>query len=168
MDDPVPGVIRQGDWLVLVDPAWDATKGVVASGLMVGGWRRNADATIGPFQPNPGYKPSAATVPTDPIDAILRRIATGADHLGEELTATVRDCIVAVAYDEQGRPLIGTSPDGASCVFVATAEVQKIGLDVPRWGAVVGAKLTEFAPPGVDVFLNPAGAAPFRLARPLD
>lgn len=166
VDKSVPGLIRQGDWFVLVDPAWDTSaQSMLPSDMMVGGWLREDDGTIGPFQPNPGYRPSADTVPTDPIDAVLRRIAAGAgDRLGDELTAMVHDAVVAIGCDEAGRPLIGSSPDGIGCVVVATAELQKAGIDVDRWLSVHGAKLVHIVPTGVEIFLNPAGAAPFRLA----
>ncbi|WP_280443394.1 type VII secretion system-associated protein [Nocardia brasiliensis] len=166
MDESIPGVIRQDDWFALMDPAWNPDEQPVPpTELMVGGWPLNRNGQVGPFRPNPGYRPSAATVPTDPIDAVLHRIAAGADHLGDELTATIGDCVVSVACDEQGRPVIGTSPDGIACIIVATAELQKTGTGLPRWRSIHGANLTQVAPPQVDIFLNPAGVVPFRLAR---
>lgn len=166
MDDSVLGVIRQGDWFVLVDPAWETgAQSALPSDMMVGGWRQEDDGTIGPFEPNPKYRPNAETVPTDPIDAVLRRIAvSGGGRLGDELVAMVHDSVVAIGCDEHGRPLIGSGPDGIGCVVVATAEVQKTGVDVDRWCSAPGAKLADVVPAGVEIFLNPAGAAPFRLA----
>lgn len=76
----------------------------------------------------------------------------------------VRSAVVWIGCDKQGRPLIGTSPDGIACVVAATAEVQKIGIDVEQWRTVRGAELGEMVPTGVAIFLNPVGGAPFLLA----
>ncbi|WP_328387378.1 hypothetical protein [Nocardia sp. NBC_00416] len=65
---------------------------------------------------------------------------------------------------QECRRRFGSSPDGIGCVVVATAELQKTGIDVDRWRSVHGAELTEVVPTGVEIFLNPVGAAPFRLA----
>jgi hypothetical protein len=167
VDDPVPGIILQGNWFMMVDPAWDvSTQSAVPTEMMVGGWARRDDGTTGPFRPNPGYRPSAETVPTDPIDALLRQItADTSGQLGDELLAMVRDSIIAIGCDELDQPLIGTGPDGKRCVVAATAEVQKTGIDVDRWRSVHGAKLSSIVPTGTGILLNPAGSAPFRLAR---
>jgi hypothetical protein len=157
-------MIRQDNWMVLADPAWDPT---TPSGppveSIVGGWLLNPDGTAQPFQSNPKYRPSSVAAPTDPVDAILRRIAAGENHLGDNLISTLRDTVVEIGCDPDKRPLIGTAPDGADCVVVATAELQKHAVDVDRWIPVCAAKLPDIIPPGVDIFLNPSGRVPFRL-----
>ncbi|NUP29487.1 MAG: type VII secretion system-associated protein [Nocardia sp.] len=151
----------------MLDPAWGISQDPPPPEIIVGGWMAEADGSAGPFQPNPRYRPSSDEMPTDPIDAVLRRIAGGEDQLGEKLLATVRDCVVAIGCDEDGRPLVGTSPDGVACIVIATAELQKSDIDVDRWVSVRGAELAGIAPTGVDILINPAGAAPFRLTSPI-
>lgn len=165
MDDNSTGIARRDDWFVLVDPQWisclehDRTP----ADKIVGGWKISVDGTIGPFRPNPQYRPSTDTVPTDPVDAVLRRIAAGEHHLREELLATLDHSIVEIGCDHHAHPLTGTTPDGADCIVVATAEIQKHGIDTDRWIPMHGAKLPHILPPDTDIFLNPNGHAPFRL-----
>ncbi|MGW4094541.1 hypothetical protein [Nocardia sp. NPDC004750] len=68
--------VRRGDWFVLLDPDWsgDPIQQSPAVEVMVGGWRLAEDGTLGPFWPNPGYRPQT---PDTPIDALLRLIAAG-------------------------------------------------------------------------------------------
>ncbi|MEV6432100.1 type VII secretion system-associated protein [Nocardia sp. NPDC051463] len=165
VEDSTFAMIRQSNWYVLADPTWDTSSMTSPpSEMIVGGWMLNDDGSIGPFQPNPHFRPSAETVPTDPVDAILRRIAAGENQLGDELVATIRDTVVEIGCDAQGRPLTGKSPDGVDCAVIATAELQKGRIDVDRWVPLHGAELVDAVPPGVDILLNPAGRAPFRLA----
>jgi hypothetical protein len=131
---------------------------------MVGGWVIAEDGKVGPFRPNPYYLPSAPDRPSDPIDALLRLTATGQQRT-EELIAAVRDAVVEIGLDEQHRPLVGRAPDGAKCIVVVTAEVQKRGTDIENWYAIPGSDLGGLLPEGIDVMINPAGKVPFRLFR---
>lgn len=164
MADPPPEAIRQGDWLLLVDPVYrpEPADPQLPPAVIVGGWRVTADGVVGPFEPNPEYVPPNETSPTDPVDAILRRIAAG-EQLAADLVDSVRNTVVEIGCDEEGRPLIGTAPDGAYCVVIATAGMQKRGVDVDRWWPVLGGTLVDIVPPDTDLLLNPAGVAPFRL-----
>ncbi|MCX4095531.1 type VII secretion system-associated protein [Nocardia sp. alder85J] len=164
-DPSNPRTRRQGNWFVLVDPAWNTTAvGSPPVEMIVGGWMLDEDGTTRPFQPNPGYRPSTETAPSDPVDAVLRRISAGENRLGEELLTTLRDTVVEIGCDEHKRPLIGSAPDGVDCVVVATAELQKAGIDADRWVPVHGRLLPDIIPPGADILINPNGRAPFRLA----
>ncbi len=165
MGDSEPEVVRQNNWLIMVDPAWGSTaESPPPVENIVGGWMVNEDGSTEPFRPNPKYRPDSESTPSDPIDAILRRVASGAQRLGDELVPRIRDSVVEVGCDGHNQPLIGTAPDGARCIVVATAELQKVGVDVDRWWPIHGAELAEIVPPGVDIFLNAAGRAPFKLA----
>ncbi|WP_051133710.1 type VII secretion system-associated protein [Nocardia paucivorans] len=159
---PTPDAIRQDNWFVLVDPGYPAD--APPREAMIGGWVIEEEGKVGPFRPNPYYRPSSPDIPTDPIDTLIRLMVSG-EQVAEELVATVRDSVVEIGTDEQERPVIGKSPDGALCVVVVTAEVQKAGLDVENWCPILGSELAEVLPEGLDIMLNPAGAAPFRLLR---
>lgn len=164
MDEADPDVVQQNNWFVMVDPTWETGENEsLPVEMMVGGWMLNEDGSAGPFQPNPHYKPSSEDVPSDPIDAILRRIAGGDRELGDDLVSTVRNSVVEVGCNDEDQLLIGTSPDGADCVVIATAELQKANIDVERWIPVHGGSLTQIVPEGTDILLNPSGFAPFRL-----
>lgn len=165
MVDPPPEAIRQGDWFLLLDPAYrpETMDSPPPPAVIVGGWMLNADHIVGPFEPNPDYVPADESTPTDPVDSLLRRIAEG-EQLAEELLDAVRNAVLEIGCDEEDRPLIGIAPDGAHCVVIATAGVQKRAVDVDRWWPVLGGALTDIVPPDTDLLLNPAGAAPFRLS----
>ncbi|MGI5221500.1 type VII secretion system-associated protein [Nocardia sp. CA-290969] len=164
MAEPPPEAIRQGDWFLLLDPAYrpePADSALPVAGI-VGGWMVTAEGVVGPFEPNPEYIPADESSPTDPVDSILRRIASG-EQLAEDLIESLRNAVVEIGCDEEGRPLIGTAPDGAYCVVIATAGAQKRAVEVDRWWPVLGDELADIVPPDTDLLLNPGGVAPFRL-----
>ncbi|MET8800069.1 type VII secretion system-associated protein [Nocardia sp. NPDC004568] len=116
----------------------------------------------GPFRPNPRYRPSGPEVPTDPLDAVLRRVAAG-EPLGADLIRMLRDSVVEIGCDGSGRPMLGAAPDGTPCVVVVTAELQKTDVEVDLWSPVHGQALADAVPSGAEVLLNPTGSAPVRL-----
>lgn len=156
--------VRKGDWFVLIDPGWDApgTVGRPPVEALVGGWELRANGTVGPFRPNPHYCPSGPEVPTDPVDAVLRRAAVG-ERLGAEFVRRLADSVVEIGCDEFDRPLVDAAPDGTPCVVVATAERQKDDVDVDRWLPVEGHMLAQAVPSAADVLINPTGCAPLRI-----
>ncbi|MGW4720361.1 hypothetical protein [Nocardia sp. NPDC004260] len=89
---------------------------------------------------------------------MLRLAADGAD-----IVSAVHNSVVEIGCDEDDQPLIGFAPDGVACIVVATAAVYKRGVEVERWNAAPGSVLPQIAPTNVDIMLNPAGSAPFRL-----
>ncbi|MFB8281111.1 type VII secretion system-associated protein [Nocardia colli] len=148
---------------MLLDPSWLPTRYESPPvEAMVGGWQVNADGGIGPFQPNPDYLPSAATVPTDPTDALLRMAAQGKD-IGDELVPRLLASVVEIGCDEHDQPVIRTAPDGVPCVVVATAALQRAGVAADRWWPILGSRLLDVVPPDADILLNPGGLAAFRL-----
>ncbi|MGW0182488.1 type VII secretion system-associated protein [Nocardia sp. NPDC003345] len=164
MGDPSPEAVRYGDWFVLVDPGWEpgSRSTPPPPEVIVGGWELGPDGTAGPFRPNPRYRPGDPAAPTDPLDALLRLVVT-AGRIGGEVLDTMADTVVEIGCDSEDRPLLGRAPDGTPCVVVVTAESQKTHLDVDRWWPVHGRDLAGLVPPGADVLVNPAGAAPVRL-----
>jgi hypothetical protein len=130
---------------------------------IVGGWRLEEDGKLGPFQPNPGYRPHTPSTPSDPIDAVLRLIAAG-EHRGDQIISTLIHTVVEIACDEQNQPHIALSPDDIPCVVVVTAEIHKQRVTVPRWLSVLGARLPQIVPDGTDIWFNPGSDHQFRLA----
>lgn len=163
--DPISGATRLDDWFVLLDPAWEppTPSSPPPAEVIVGGWMVDDDGDPGPFQPNPSYVPASEATPTDPTDALLRRIGEGASA-GSALISLVRNSVVELGCDEHDQPMVDSSPDGVSCVLVATAELQKLGVPVVRWWPVLGSELPGVVPPGTDILLNLNGHAPFRLS----
>ncbi|MEV0297688.1 type VII secretion system-associated protein [Nocardia sp. NPDC050710] len=162
--EPMPGTFRQGDWILLVDPGFTppTPSSPPPDSAIVGGWQVEQNRGTGPFEPNPDYVPSSESTPTDPTDAVLCLIRDGA-ALGDELIRTLSDSVVEIACDVQDNPIVDVAPDGVACVLVATAAVQKQGIDAPRWWPLVGRALPDVVQPGVDIFLNPHGRVPMRL-----
>lgn len=165
MADPTPEMVQQDNWFVLLDPDWQpgtSTESPPADAI-VGGWRMLEDDTIGPFEPNPVYTPRSESTPTDPVDALLRLIASGRLDLGDDLIARIRDSVIEIGCDAADQMLVGVAPDGAPCIPVVTAAVHKQSVDIEHWVPVLGAMLPEVVPPGIDILLNPGGSAQFRL-----
>jgi hypothetical protein len=163
--EPTPaGAVRQDNWFVLLDPAWqpEVPGQQAPPAAVAGGWMLDENGKPGPFQPNPGYVPGDESTPTDPTDAVLRLIVAGQD-VGDQLVPTVRDAVLEIAVDAQDQPVVSVAPDGKPSVLIATAPVHKQRLDIERWWPVVGTKLADVVPAGVDVLLNPGGPASFRL-----
>ncbi|MEU7765439.1 type VII secretion system-associated protein [Nocardia sp. NPDC049190] len=154
---------RREDWVVLVDPRWrsSAASDVPPSSMMVGAWMLD-EGVPGPFEPNPGYMPAEDGAPSDPIDAVLRLAADGAD-VGGEIVPAVRGAVVEVACDEHDQLMVGLSPDGIRCIAVVTAATHKRHVEAQRWNPVLGRMLPQVLPSGVDIMVNPGSPAQFRL-----
>jgi hypothetical protein len=97
IEDLTSTAVRQGDWLVLVDPGWQETAREVMPPpeVILGGWMIGEDGVPRPFEPNPNYVPTDEALPTDPIDAVLRRSANGDKVGGEEIIAALRGASAA-------------------------------------------------------------------------
>ncbi|MGW1743270.1 type VII secretion system-associated protein [Nocardia sp. NPDC001965] len=165
--------VRQGDWLVLLDPAWtsQAHPGDPPPEALVGGWRLEKGGQTGPFEPNPSYLPLSARSPSDPIDALLRLVDMGEDRT-DRIVPTLLRTVVEIAYDERNRPRIALAPDDIRCVVVVTAEIQKQRLGAGNWVRMLGSQLYQALPPGTDLLFNPGSDHSFRLTadavRPAD
>ncbi|WP_159851254.1 type VII secretion system-associated protein [Nocardia sp. CY41] len=164
VDEAGQGGGEQESWVVQVDRRWNPSNPseTPPSSMILGGWMLDGD-TAGPFQPNPNYIPSGDDVPCDPVDAVLRLAADDADDVGADIISAIRNSVVEIGCDEDDQPLIGFAPDGVACIVVATAAVYKRGVEVKRWNAAPGSVLPQIVPTNVDIMLNPAGPAPFRL-----
>ncbi|WP_169811202.1 type VII secretion system-associated protein [Nocardia amamiensis] len=166
MNQPDP----QTRWLVLTAPGWEPSGAAQQPPLeaIVGGWRIGDDGRSGPFEPNLAYSPADESMPSDPLDAILRQVAADASPSGDQrqlisdFIATLRRSIVDIGCDVAGWPVIGTT-EGVPCVLIATAAVHRQGVDADRWHPVVGDKLADVVPAGVDILINPDSHASCRL-----
>lgn len=159
--------VQCGHWYVLFDPGWngDPTHGNPPLTVIVGGWRFAVDGGLGPFQPNPHYRPLTSETPTDPIDALLRLVRTekAGDACSAQIIPTLNHTVIGIACDDQSRPLIAFSPDDRPCTVVVTAEVHKKRLDVQHWVSIIGSNLPNVLPNDTDVWFNPSSAHQFRL-----
>ncbi|SDY07680.1 hypothetical protein SAMN05421504_104427 [Amycolatopsis xylanica] len=147
--------------LLLVDPAWRPTEQMPdpPAETAIGAWLIRADGTRSRFQPNPVYRPSTPDSPFDPVDAELRRLATGAQGT-DALYETLRDVDLALAIDASGTPLIRPAPDGIPSLLVTTSPPLRASVDAPAWTDVT---LADLASSGAHVLLNPGSAASMRL-----
>ncbi|MEV4199608.1 type VII secretion system-associated protein [Micromonospora globbae] len=166
------------DWMLLLDIEWHERAGPPEDGAVdapppgpaelppvesiVGGWLVDPSGALGPFEPNPLYRPRGEDGPTGPVDAAARLVAAGRADPSMVLLALL-ESLVDVAVDEAGQPLVGAAPDGSPCVLVATAAVDRLRSPAPGWRSVDCAGLVALLPDGVDVLLNPRGTLPMRI-----
>lgn len=165
-EEPIARAIQQDGWLVLPKPDWkpSAPTDSLPTDAMVGGWQLDEEGRPGPFQPNPHYVPADKATPTDPMHELLCLAASGqGDGIGDQLLSTLRNTVVEFACDGSDRLLVGPSPDGVACAAVVTAAVHKRRLGEARWVSVLGSKLPEIVPAGLDILINPGDPAQIRL-----
>ena len=81
----------------------------------------------------------------------------------EQIQLMVRDVLLDVALNGDGRPLIVRSPDDVPCVVVATSAPQRERVSAPQWRRIDLTELVSLLPDAVDVLFNPGGPVPFRL-----
>lgn len=157
-DEPV------ANYLLLMDPEWEPEGGRREPPIeaVVGLWPVRDDGSIGRFRSNPEYFPRTPGSPTDPVDALLRLVAREEAEI-EQVQLVLRDSLVDVAMNGDGRPLIVHSPDDVPCVVVVTAAEHQSRVGAPMWQRVELDELVLMLADGIDVFLNPYGPAPVRL-----
>ncbi|AGZ38784.1 hypothetical protein AFR_02475 [Actinoplanes friuliensis DSM 7358] len=147
------------DHFLLLDPEWqpDDSTATPPFEAVIGLWPRQADGSVGPFRSNPEYVPRYENSPSDPVDALLRLALRGDAEL-EDLQAVLRDTVVDLALNGDGRPLIQDS-----CVVVTTSALHRSRVSAPDWRQAgltdVLAVLADW-----DLLINPGGPAPVRLA----
>ncbi|GAA1991476.1 type VII secretion system-associated protein [Amycolatopsis minnesotensis] len=153
-----------GHWYLLMDPHWTPAEEDEPPPIeaVAGAWPVEEDDEVGVFQPNPDYQPVDETLPTDPVDALLRELAEG-DAEPEHVRALLRQSLVFQAMNGDGRPLVIPAPDDAPCVVVATAAPHVARVFAPAWRRVDYAGFVDELPDGIDVLLNPEGPAAARL-----
>ena len=148
---------RSGGLIFLVDNEWkpSADEENPPITAMLGAWRVSADGTRGRFQPNPLYLPSTPDSPPDPVDAVLRKLATG-EFDPEHLPEVLAEVMYGIALDERGVAMVRAAPDGTPAVLVTTAYVHRDRVDAAHWRNITLAQLAEALPAdGVHVLVNP-------------
>ena len=152
------------NWLLLMDPAWQPVKENDAPPLeaVVGLWPVEEEGHIGKFRANPDYRPSDERSPSDPLDAVLRLVLRGKGKV-EQIQVMLRDTLLDVAMNGDGRPLMMKSPDDISCVIVASGEPHRVRVPAPDWRRTDLEGVVELLADGVDVLFNPGGPASVRL-----
>jgi hypothetical protein len=132
-------------------------------GALVGGWLVSSDGTVSRFQPNPHYQPATPDSPTDPMDAVLRLFAKG-EVDADAMFAVLKEAVFAIALDPAGDPLIAPSPDGVSCLFVATAPAHQPRVMADSWREQTAAELADTLDEHkVDALFNPGASTSTRL-----
>ncbi|MFE5566562.1 type VII secretion system-associated protein [Amycolatopsis japonica] len=161
--EPAPDEGELENWFVLMDPGWEPETEDQQPPIerVVGLWPIE-DGKAGKFQPNPGYVPADENSPTDPLDAVLRLVLRGQAGR-EQIQVMLRDSLFDIAMNGDGKPLVTKSPDGISCVVIATGEPHRRRISSPDWRRVDLGELLELLADGVDVCFNPGGPAAVRL-----
>lgn len=152
------------NWLLLMDPAWRPARENDAPPLdaVVGLWPVEVDGKVGKFRANPDYRPSDENSPSDPLDAVLRLVLRGKGK-AEQIQVMLRDTLLDVAMNGDGRPLVMKSPDDVPCVVVASGEPHRVRVPAPDWRRTDLDGLVALLADGVDVLFNPGGVASVRL-----
>ncbi|GLY00694.1 MULTISPECIES: type VII secretion system-associated protein [Actinoplanes] len=151
-------------YLLLMDPEWQRREGDETPPMrsVVGLWPLSADGVMGRFRSNPEYIPLRPESPTDPIDALLR-LAMRGDATMEQVQLVLRDTLLDLAMNGDGRPLVVRSPDDVPCVVVATSAQHQARTFAPEWHRIELDTLIERLADGIDVMINPNGPASVRL-----
>jgi hypothetical protein len=158
LDDDAEGFV------MLVDPAWTPEGPDAEPDLenVVGVWPLEPDGGVGRFRANPEYRPLDENSPTDPVDAVLKLLMRQ-QASAEALQLILRDCLVDVAMNGDGRPIVGRSPDDLPCVLVATSGPYRETVAPPEWERVGVEHLASMLDDGVDVLFNPGSTATVRI-----
>lgn len=152
--------------MLLIDPEWsDAADDDTPppAEAVLGEWAEGPDGALGPFRPNPGYRPRFENSPVDPLDAVIRLAMHGDAELDQVLTM-LGGSLVEMAFNGDGRPLLAHSPDDRLCVLIASSPAHRRQLFAPRWREVTLADLLAALPDDADVLVNPGAPAWVRLA----
>ncbi|WP_156755233.1 type VII secretion system-associated protein [Actinokineospora pegani] len=162
MDTTTEGAL--GNWFLLMDPAWRPTAEDDEPPLeaVAGVWSVGEDGALGRFRANPDYRPTDENSPSDPLDAALRLLLHSRAET-RHIQLVLRETLVDLAVNPDGRPLVAAAPDGVPCVVVATGQPHRARLTPPAWHRVDLDELVITLPDDVDVLFNPAGPAPVRL-----
>jgi hypothetical protein len=163
-DAPEEGEGQLENWFLLTDPAWrpKAENDPPPIESVVGLWPVEEGGKLGKFRANPEYEPSDAASPSDPLDAVLRVVMKG-DATAEHIQLILRETLVDIAMNGDGRPVITRSPDNKLCVVVVSSEIHRLRINSPDWARVDLDELVEMLDDNVDVFINPGGASAVRL-----
>lgn len=151
---------------MLLDPAFVASEEThdFPAHVVLGAWLIDETGRPSRFHPNPQYRPGTPESPLDPVDAVLRALADGKD-VADQLTAVLRDTVLAIATTEDGTAVVRPAPDGVPSVQVTTSHGHRAVVDGGvRWLDVTVEELAEALPSrGVDVLLNPGSPASMRV-----
>ena len=150
---------------LLLDPEWlaDGDDEDPPFEAVIGMWPRQPDGTTGRFRSNPEYLPRYADSPSDPIDALLR-LALAGDAEMAQLQAVLRDSLVDLAMNGDGRPLVDRSPDDVPCLIVTTSAPHRRRVSAPGWRQVALEELLAILAADGEALFNPGGPAPVRMS----
>ncbi len=149
---------------LLTDPEWEPEDPDDAPPfeVVMGMWPMLPNGTVGEFRPNPDYEPRYEASPTDPLDALIRFTLLG-EVEPEHLAAVLRNSLVDLALNGDGRPLVVRDDDGGLCAMIATSASHQRRIIAPDWRRVGLAELSTTLTDGTDVLVNPGSPAGARL-----
>ncbi|WP_033346258.1 type VII secretion system-associated protein [Catenuloplanes japonicus] len=155
---------RWDTYFLFMDPDWvpaeeDEEPPIEA---VIGFWPLREDGEIAPFVSNSRYRPRDENAVTDPLDAVLRLAGRG-DATAAQIQLLLRDSLMDLGLNGDGRPLITRAPDGVPCVVLATSATQRRLAFAPQWRRADLAAVVAALPPDTDALVNPGGPVPFRL-----
>lgn len=149
---------------LLTDPEWEpeGPDDAPPFEVVVGMWPMRPDGTVGEFRPNPDYEPRYEASPTDPLDALIRLTLLG-EVDPEHVAAVLRNSLVELALNGDGRPLVVRDDDGGLCAMLATSASHQRRIIAPDWRRVGLAELSATLADGTDVLVNPGSPTGARL-----
>jgi hypothetical protein len=155
-----------GRFLLLADQRrWSPADGDEPPVEAVAGlWPVHPDGSAGRFRSNPDYSPGAPEESTDPLDAVLRRLARREVPVAR-LQLLLRETLVDLALDSDGGPLLTATPDAVTCVMVATGGTHAERIGAPQMLRLRVEEVAALLPEDADVLVNPGGLAAARLER---
>jgi hypothetical protein len=156
---------EEPEFLVFVDPEWVPSEDEPdpSAERIVGAWVLETDGSMGRFTANPEYEPLTPSSPTDPVDGLLRRVASGESD-GDGVLPVMDGTALSMALAEDGSALVVLAPDDVPSVAVTSAPFHRQAVPADAWREVTLAELAAALPDsGVDVLVNPGAATSIRV-----
>lgn len=161
---------QQGGWLYVVDPSFDPDGAVPPEGIVGAYPVDEAGRLGGEFASNPRYQPTPQALrlpePTDEVDALAQRVATGWAPQSDFVAELARSSLWLMARPAS-EVFVVDEGAGRRSVWVFThrshAERRVPGEELRE---LTPEEIVEAVPRGVDLVVNPGGAASVRIPFP--
>lgn len=155
-----------GTWLYSIDPAYDPA-GQVPPYAILGAWPVDADGRPGPFQHNPNYRPSPASlglpVPTDAVEAAMQLAATGHGSDGDVVRLLAGATVYLISDGPGAEPGITLYADDEGRFVPVLTDARHAPATAPGLRAVPCRALLDALPADVALKLNPGSRVSVRI-----